>query len=80
MALGLRFGIVLPTRDFIMRGDPAGYRRPLEMAERILEGSAPAVFRLHDAMCEPATHRRWAEQLCERARLYGVREKRLDAV
>jgi alkanesulfonate monooxygenase SsuD/methylene tetrahydromethanopterin reductase-like flavin-dependent oxidoreductase (luciferase family) len=35
MASGLRFGIVLPTRDFIMRLEPGGYRRPLELAERI---------------------------------------------
>jgi citrate lyase beta subunit len=48
----------------------------LQMAERILEESAPAVFRLHGAMCEPATHRRWAELVRERARLYGVHRKR----
>lgn len=52
----------------------------LQMAERILTETAPAVFRMHDAMCEPATHRLWAEQIRERAQLYGVREKRLDAV
>ena len=28
MASGLRFGIVLPTRDFIMRGDPRTYNLP----------------------------------------------------
>ena len=48
----------------------------LQMAERILEDAAPAVFRLHGAMCEPATHRRWAELVRERARLYGVHRKR----
>ncbi|MBI2808442.1 MAG: HpcH/HpaI aldolase/citrate lyase family protein [Planctomycetes bacterium] len=47
--------------------------KDLESAERILaEGAAP-VFRLHDAMCEPATHRAWAMLLHERARLFGVR-------
>jgi len=46
--------------------------RDLEMAEEILAQAAPPVFRLHDAMCEPATHRRWAEAIHERARLYGV--------
>jgi alkanesulfonate monooxygenase SsuD/methylene tetrahydromethanopterin reductase-like flavin-dependent oxidoreductase (luciferase family) len=30
----VRFGIVLPTRDFIMRENPAGYRRVFEVAER----------------------------------------------
>jgi citrate lyase beta subunit len=49
--------------------------RDLQSAERILTDGAPPVFRLHDAMCEPATHRTWAEQLVERARLYGVRSK-----
>jgi citrate lyase beta subunit len=47
----------------------------LQMAERILEADAPAVFRLHDAMCEPATHHRWASLIRDRARLYGVRQR-----
>jgi citrate lyase beta subunit len=49
--------------------------RPCEvqMAERILDETSPAVFRSCDAMCEPATHRRWAAQVLDRARLYGVR-------
>jgi citrate lyase beta subunit len=47
--------------------------RELETARRILQADAPAVFRLHDAMCEPATHRHWATLVCERARLYGVK-------
>lgn len=44
----------------------------LQMAERILETGAPAVFRCQGAMCEPATHRGWAVQIRERARLFGV--------
>ncbi len=32
--MGVRFGIVLPTRDFIMREQPEGYRRAIEVAER----------------------------------------------
>lgn len=48
-------------------------RQDLEVAEKILEPDAPPVFRLHGAMCEPATHRGWAESIVERARLYGVR-------
>jgi citrate lyase beta subunit len=48
--------------------------RDLEAAERILADEAPAVFRLQGAMCEPATHRVWATMICERARLYGVRD------
>jgi citrate lyase beta subunit len=47
----------------------------LHMAARILDESAPAVFRFCEAMCEPATHRRWASLIRERAGLYGVRER-----
>lgn len=43
-----------------------------DAAERILDPDAPAVFRLGEAMCEPATHRRWAEVVRGRAALYGV--------
>jgi citrate lyase beta subunit len=50
--------------------------RELRDAEAVLDPAAPAVFRRGGAMCEPATHRRWAEDVCERARVYGVRGKR----
>lgn len=54
----------------------AAYRvsmREVREAGRVLDPAAPAVFRLGDAMCEPATHRRWAESILARARVYGVR-------
>lgn len=44
----------------------------LEMALSILQEDAPAVFRLHNAMCEPATHTRWAEIIRARADVFGV--------
>ncbi|MDR2261616.1 MAG: HpcH/HpaI aldolase/citrate lyase family protein [Azoarcus sp.] len=44
----------------------------LEMARQILHRNAPAVFRMHDAMCEPATHRNWAERLHLAASHYGL--------
>jgi citrate lyase beta subunit len=44
----------------------------LRAAEQILSHSAPSVFRLDGAMCEPATHRAWAEMICQRAKIYGV--------
>lgn len=44
----------------------------LAMAEAILSESAPAVFRVNNAMCEPATHRQWAERIVLRAEYYGV--------
>lgn len=43
----------------------------LDAARAILDPASPAVFRLHGAMCEPATHRRWAEQIVLRHELYG---------
>jgi len=46
----------------------------LEMADRILREDAPAVFRMHDAMCEPATHRNWAQRLRKSASCFGLRE------
>ena len=50
--------------------------RELRDAEAVLDPAAPAVFRRAGAMCEPATHRRWAEAVLERARVYGVRGRR----
>ncbi|MFO0799844.1 MAG: HpcH/HpaI aldolase/citrate lyase family protein [Gemmataceae bacterium] len=50
--------------------------RELRDAEAVLDPAAPAVFRRAGAMCEPATHRRWAEAVRERARVYGVRGRR----
>lgn len=44
----------------------------LEMASQILCEDAPAVFRMHDAMCEPATHRNWARNLCKSASCFGL--------
>ena len=46
----------------------------LEMAELILSDQAPAVFRMHDAMCEPATHRNWANRLRKSAHCFGLRD------
>lgn len=45
----------------------------LAEAERILAPSAPAVFQSRGTMCEPATHRRWAESIRHRAQVFGVR-------
>lgn len=44
----------------------------LEMAEAIVEPNAPAVFKMNDTMCEPATHRQWAMSILRRADIYGV--------
>lgn len=45
----------------------------LEMAQRIVAQEGPAVFRMHDTMCERATHESWARITLKRAEIYGVR-------
>ncbi|MBW5893963.1 HpcH/HpaI aldolase/citrate lyase family protein [Pectobacterium polaris] len=40
-------------------------------ALRILN-SSQAVFKSQGSMCEPATHRRWASEILERAQVYGI--------
>ncbi len=47
-------------------------REDYETAAAVLAPDAAAVFRLRDSFCEPATHRRWAEGVLERARVFGV--------
>ena len=47
--------------------------RDLEMAEAMLKENAPAVFRMHDTMCEAATHARWARLIVERGQRYGIK-------
>jgi len=44
----------------------------LAVARALLDPSAPAVFRMQDAMCEVATHRAWAERMVEQSRLFGA--------
>ena len=46
--------------------------KDFEMATLMLEQSAPAVFRMHDTMCEAATHRHWARAILDRAAIYGI--------
>jgi len=41
-------------------------------ARLMLAEDAPAVFAHDGVMCEPATHRAWAERLLDRAALYGI--------
>lgn len=45
----------------------------LNSARQILSKTAPAVFKFNDAMCEPATHYKWAQMIIERAHWQGVR-------
>lgn len=53
-----------------------GYRadaNELAEARAILDSDRGGVFAIAGSMCEPATHRRWAETIVRRAALYGVR-------
>ena len=43
----------------------------LESAQAILNKDSPAVFKMHDAMCEIATHQAWAKRTVARAELFG---------
>jgi citrate lyase beta subunit len=61
-----------PCQIPIIEGLYAVEADELEMATRILRPDAPAVFKMHGAMCEPATHRKAALTILERAGLYGI--------
>ena len=50
-----------------------------ETAQAILEADAPAVFLRNGRLCEPSTHRRWAEQIVQRAAHYGLKTAPLSA-
>ena len=45
----------------------------LDCAPLIVGDMATAVFRHNDAMCEPATHCKWAKHIFERAKWHGVK-------
>lgn len=52
----------------------------LSEARAILAGDARAVFASQRAMCEPATHRLWAESIIARASHFGVNRSILPAL
>ena len=41
-------------------------------AENILSDTAPAVFKCNGSMCEPTTHKKWAENIISRSNYYGI--------
>jgi len=45
-----------------------------EMARALSDQTAPAVFRMHNAMCEVATHQQWGAGILNRQRCYGVND------
>ncbi|MEO8360060.1 MAG: HpcH/HpaI aldolase/citrate lyase family protein [Vicinamibacteria bacterium] len=48
------------------------HRCDMEAALRIICPSSPAVFKMHDSMCEVATHHAWAEGVVAQARIFGL--------
>lgn len=44
----------------------------IEVALKIVDEASPAVFRMHDSMCEVATLQSWAQSVIEQARVFGV--------
>ena len=44
----------------------------LAAAHAILDENSPAVFKMHDSMCEVATHRAWAERMVAQSHLFGA--------
>lgn len=44
------------------------------MAVKLLDEQAPAVFKMHNAMCEVATHLHWARDIVTRYQHYGLRD------
>jgi citrate lyase beta subunit len=46
-------------------------REDYEMALSLSDSRAPAVFRMHNAMCEVATHKQWSQGILERHGCYG---------
>jgi len=49
--------------------------KDIEMALRIIDTDSPAVFKMHNSMCEVATHRSWALHVVAQARVFGTRKK-----
>jgi citrate lyase beta subunit len=48
--------------------------RDLEAARAILDVDSPAVFKMHNSMCEVATHRAWAQRMVEQSNIFGAHQ------
>ena len=51
----------------------------LSAARAILAVDAPAVFKMHDSMCEVATHRAWAERVVAQSSVFGAHPHEVGA-
>lgn len=61
-----------PDQIAIIQGAFAVPPHQVDEARLILAPEGPAVFSHHGVMCEPATHRAWAERLLARAAAFGI--------
>ena len=48
--------------------------RDLEAARAILDQDSPAVFKMHNSMCEVATHRAWAQRMVDQSNIFGAHQ------
>ncbi len=46
----------------------------LEAARAILDVNSPAVFQMHNSMCEVATHRAWAQRVVDQSNVFGAHQ------
>jgi citrate lyase beta subunit len=60
----------VPTLESAYAVDREDYDMALSLSDR----EAPAVFRMHNALCEVATHQQWAESIMNRQLCYGVKD------
>jgi len=63
-----------PTQVPLIESAYAVDNEDYEMAHALCEQAAPAVFRMHDAMCEVATHQQWAQNILNRQDCYGLND------
>ena len=49
----------------------------LDEAQAILHSEAKAVFKYNNTMLEPATHRAWATEIVDRAKVFGILDDRV---
>ena len=50
----------------------------LEAARAILDVASPAVFQMHNSMCEVATHRAWAQRMVEQSDVFGAHPEQFN--
>ena len=79
MKLDLAYGLIgktaiHPTQVPAIESAYAVDVEDYEMALSLCDREAPAVFKMHNAMCEVATHQQWAESIIHRKMCYGVKD------